>query len=104
MADTTTELVPVTGTPGELPPILLGRATPEVERQVEDFYNSVAEIFIRWVARRESKHTQRAYRGDVMAFVEYLGLRWPADATGLLTTSVVDVHEFRDMMVERGMA
>ena len=33
----------------ELPPILLGRATPEVARQVENFYNSVAEIFERWV-------------------------------------------------------
>src|SRR4051812_2778151 len=80
----------------ELPPILLGRATPTVERQVENFYNSVAEIFERWVARRESKHTQRAYKGDVLAFVEYLDLRWPEDATGLLTTSVTDVcHQTR---------
>src|SRR4051812_13278920 len=91
----TTELVPAT-TQAELPPILLGRATPAVARQVEDFYNSVAEIFERWVARRESKHTQRAYRGDVLAFVEFLGLRWPKDATGLLTTSVTDVcHQTR---------
>src|SRR4051795_13319246 len=88
----------------ELPPILLGRATPTVERQVENFYNSVAEIFERWVARRESKHTQRAYKGDVLAFVEYLDLRWPTDATVLLMTSVIEVHEFRDMMVQRGMA
>src|SRR3954451_7376362 len=88
----------------ELPPILLGRATPVVARQVESFYNSVAEIFERWVARRESKHTQRAYKGDVLAFVEFLGLRWPEESIGLLTTSVTDVHEFRDMMVQRGMA
>src|SRR3954452_4606230 len=88
----------------ELPPILLGRATPAVARQVEDFYNSVADIFERWVARRASKHTQRAYRGDVLAFVEYLDLRWPEDATGLLTTSVTDVHDFRDKMVADGMA
>ena len=33
------------------------------------FYASVAEVFERWVARRESKHTRRAYRQDVMAFV-----------------------------------
>src|SRR4051812_11367712 len=88
----------------ELPPILLGRATPAVARQIEQFYNSVAEIFDRWVARRESKHTQRAYKGDVLAFVEYLDLRWPEDATALLMTSVIEVYEFRDMMVQRGMA
>src|SRR3954453_18468059 len=88
----------------ELPPILLGRATPAVARQVEQFYNSVAEIFERCDPRRESKHTQRAYKGDVLAFVEYLDLRWPEDATALLMTSVIEVHEFRDMMVQRGMA
>src|SRR5436305_13796117 len=71
----------------ELPPILLGRATPAVARQVENFYNSVAEIFERWVARRESKHTQRAYKGDVLAFVEFLGLRWPDEATRLFAVS-----------------
>src|SRR4051794_28032753 len=87
----------------ELPPILLGRATPAVARQVEDFYNSVADIFERWVARRASKHTRRAYRGDVLAFVEYLDLRWPEDATGLLTTSVTDAHASRALMVQRGM-
>src|SRR5258708_7779214 len=48
------ELVPDASTRAELPPILLGRATPEVARQVENFYNSVAEIFERWVARRPS--------------------------------------------------
>jgi integrase/recombinase XerC len=39
-----------------------------------------------------------------MAFVEFMGLRWPADATGLLTTSVVDVHDFRDTMVRSNLA
>ena len=47
----TTELLPVTTTRAELPPILLGRATPAVERQVENFYGSVADILERWVAR-----------------------------------------------------
>src|SRR4051795_13288396 len=88
----------------ELPPILLGRATPAVARQVEDFYNSVAEIFERWVARRESKHTQRAYRGDVLAFVESLDLRWPAEATRLFAVSVADVQAFRDLMLAEGRA
>src|SRR4051812_24237619 len=88
----------------ELPPILLGRATPEVARQVENFYNSVAEIFERWVARRESKHTQRAYKGDVLAFVEFLELRWPEEATRLFAVSVTDVQAFRDLMLEDGRA
>ena len=69
-----TELVPVTTTQAELPPILVGRATPAVAAQVRDFYESVAAIFERWVTRRSSKHTQRAYRQDVMDFVQFLGL------------------------------
>src|SRR4051794_26796755 len=88
----------------ELPPILLGRATPAVARQVEGFYNSVAEIFKRWVARRESKHTQRAYEHDVLAFVAFLGLRWPDEATRLFAVSVADVHAFRDLMLAEGRA
>ena len=68
-----TELVPVSETRAELPPILVGRHTPAVEAQVGSFYRSVAEIFERWVTRRSSKHTQRAYRQDVMDFVQFLG-------------------------------
>src|SRR4051794_17195886 len=99
----TTELVRVEGLvatedgrPG-LPPVLLGRATPEVAAQVGNFYNAVAEIFERWVTRRASKHTQRAYRQDVMAFCEFLGLAWPRDATRLLAVTVADVLAFRDL-------
>jgi hypothetical protein len=66
-----TELVPVSETRPELPPILVGRATPAVEAQVGSFYSSVAEIFDRWVTRRSSAHTQRAYRQDVMDFVTF---------------------------------
>lgn len=98
---TRTELMPLAAANPEpgLPPVLAGRATPAVERQVQSFYHAVAEIFERWVARRESKHTQRAYRQDVMAFIEFLQIRWPEDATRLFTTSVVDVQAFRDAMV-----
>ena len=39
-----------------------------------------------------------------MAFVEFLGLRWPEEAVGLLTVSVADVLECRDEMVKGGMA
>jgi site-specific recombinase XerC len=94
-----TVLVPVTETRAELPPILVGRVTPAVEAQVGSFYGSVAEIFERWVTRRQSVHTQRAYRQDVMDFVEFLGLRWPDESTRLFTVSVAEVQAFRDQMV-----
>jgi len=105
MAETTgTEIVRVEEPRVSLPPILAGRQTPAVEAQVESFYNSIAEIFERWVTRRASKNTQRAYRSDVMAFVEFAGLRWPDEATGFLTVSVADVLECRDEMIKDGMA
>jgi integrase/recombinase XerC len=88
----------------ELPPVLLGRATPEVQIQVQGFYNAVADIFERWVARRSSKHTQRAYRRDVMAFAEFMGLRWPDDATRMLAVTVADVLAFRDEMLAEDLA
>ena len=86
------------------PPVLLGRATPEVAAQVRGFYDAVAEVFERWVARRASVHTRRAYRQDVMAFCDVLGLRWPDDATRLLAVSVADVLGFRDLMAAEGKA
>lgn len=103
--DGTTELVVIAedGRPG-LPPVLLGRATPEVAAQVHGFYDAVADIFERWVTRRASRHTQRAYRRDVMAFCEFLELRWPQDATRLLAVTVADVLAFRDLMVAEDRA
>jgi integrase/recombinase XerC len=83
----------------DLPPIQLGRATPAVERQVLSFYGSVAEIFERWVTRRSSQHTQRAYRRDVMAFVECLGVRWPEESGRMFTVTVAEVQAFRDLML-----
>src|SRR3954452_13585160 len=79
-----------------LPPILLARTTPEIGKRVEQFCLSLAEIFESWVNRHRSPHTQRAYRGDVEAFLTFLGIRWPEDATALLTASVQDVQAFRD--------
>lgn len=99
-----TEIVPVASATLEHPPILSGRHTSLVEAQVRSFYGSVAEIFHRWVTRRSSKHTQRAYRQDVMAFVEFLGIQWPEDSTRLFTVSVADVLAFRDMMLEEKKA
>jgi site-specific recombinase XerD len=104
MDEKTTELVLASDSKAELPPILLGRYTPEVAAQVGSFYGSVAKIFERWVTRRASKHTQRAYRQDVMAFVEHLGIRWPDDANLMLSVSVKAVLDFRDRMLADNMA
>jgi integrase/recombinase XerC len=87
-----------------LPPVLAGRETPDVLRRVEGFYLSVAEIFERWVARRESPHTQRAYRRDVMGFVVLLEIRWPEESYRLLAASIADVLRWRDRMIELGRA
>jgi len=84
-----------------LPPILAGRITPEVKERVEQFYFSVAAIFETWVTRRQSKHTQRAYREDIMAFVNFAGIRWPEESSRLLTVSIKDVQAFRDAIAER---
>ena len=82
----------------QLPPILLKHETPAIKKKVVQFYLSIAEIFERWVARRDSPHTQRAYRQDVMALVTFLGMTWPNDATALLTISVGDIHAWRDQL------
>jgi site-specific recombinase XerD len=97
------ELVPVEK-PELLPPVLAGHETGPVRERVEQFYVSVAEIFERWVARRKSHHTQRAYREDVMCFVRFMGFEWPRSAPDLLTVSVKDVQEFRDEMLAKGAA
>jgi len=87
-----------------LPPLLSGATPGRIEERVEKFFLSVADIFEAWVARRSSKHTQRAYRQDVMAFVEFMQIQWPADATALFQTSVRDVHAWRDHLVAQGRA
>jgi len=89
---------PAAGSEG-LPPILAGRVTTAAQAQTQGFYNAVAEIFERWVTRRSSKHTQRAYRADVIAFIEFVGIEWPREAWRLLTVSVGDVQAWRDAMV-----
>jgi site-specific recombinase XerD len=84
----------------ELPPVLAGHQTPEIRARAESFYAGVAELFERWVARHPSPHTQRAYRCDVLSFVDFLGVRWPQEAFRLLLASVADVHGWRDTMAE----
>jgi hypothetical protein len=72
--------------------------------RVADFYASVAAIFEAWVGRRKSQHTQRASRGDVMAFVEFMGWKWPEDFMNVLRGSILDVQAFKTHMVKQGAA
>jgi site-specific recombinase XerD len=83
----------------ELPPVLAGHLTPELRTRTESFYGGVAEMFERWTARRPSRHTQRAYRRDVLSFVDFLGIAWPQEAFRLLVASVADVQHWRDSML-----
>jgi integrase/recombinase XerD len=85
--------------PDELPPILAGHQTPQLRARAQSFYAGVAELFERWVVRRPSHHTQRAYRRDVLSFVDFLGLSWPQEAFKLLLASVADVQRWRDAMM-----
>src|SRR5450755_1425924 len=87
-----------------LPPVLSGANTPEIERRVENFFFSVASIFEAWVNRRKSEHTRRAYRGDVMAFVQFMGWGWPKDSVELLSASILDVQAWKNRMVEKHAA
>ena len=85
--------------PDELPPILAGQQTPQLRARAASFYAGVVELFERWVARRPSRHTQPAYRRDVLSFVDFLGLSWPQEAFKLLLASVADVQRWRDAMM-----
>ena len=103
MAEESDKIV-ILGNSELLPPILAGGETPVVKKRVEKFFSSVADIFERWVTRRQSPHTQRAYREDVMRFVKFMGWQWPRDAEQLLLVSIKDVQDFRDEMHGSGLA
>lgn len=87
-----------------LPPIEHGRATPALVRQVHGFYDSVAEIFERWVTRRKNERTQRTYRNHGLRFIQWLGLRWPDEASELLRVTSEDVQAYRDSLIAEGAA
>lgn len=71
-----------------LPPILVGTLTPDVHHPVNRFYVSIAQIFESWITRRQSPHTQRAYREDFMAFVKLMEIEWLDQAWKILTASI----------------
>jgi len=88
----------------EMPPVLSGHFTPALQARADSFYRGVAEMFERWAARHDSSHTRRAYRRDVLSFVDFLALRWPQQAEELLRASVADVQRWRDVMREQSKA
>lgn len=87
-----------------LPPLLAGAATPAVRARVEEFYSSVAVLFESWVNRRESPHTRRAYREDVMTFVRFMGWEWPRDSLEFLRVSITEVLAYRNLLLEQNAA
>jgi site-specific recombinase XerD len=101
--DATGRLVPAAGTayPSPLPPILDGCYTLTVEEKVRRFALSVPEMLERWISRRGSPHTRRAYRQDLFTFIGFAGLPWPEDATQLFAITVGQVQAYRDWMRTR---
>jgi len=87
-----------------LPPILLGNDTPDIQRRTEKFYLSVADMLEAWIARRPSKHTQRAYRQDVMHAVKFFEINWPSESHRLLMLHVHDIQTYRAALVEADYA
>lgn len=99
---------PVATTSGDtgrmLPPILEGCYTLAVEEKLQRFLGNVPEMLERWISRRSSQHTQRAYRQDLFTFIHFAQLGWPQEATSLFSVTVGQVHAYRDWMVQRGDA
>jgi hypothetical protein len=83
---------------------LTGALTPEIRERVGEFYRSVAAIFEAWFGSHKSADKQRAYGGDIIAFVGFLGMAWPDGAPGLFRISILDVQAFRADLVAREAA
>lgn len=87
-----------------MPPVLLGHESARSQERVRSFYESIGEIFERWVTRSQSSHTQRSYRRGVMAFVEFMGWGWPEESWQFLTATISDVVSWRELMIEQEKA
>lgn len=87
-----------------LPPILLQDASEQSRERVRSFYDSLDDIFERWVTRSASVHTRRAYRQDVMAFVAFMDWPWPQEAWRFLTATIAQVTAWRELMLEQARA
>jgi len=82
-------------------PILEGHYTLSVDEKVKRFVLGVPEILERWISRRASPHTQRAYRQDLFTFIGFAGITWPEQASDLFSITVAQVHAYRDWMIAR---
>lgn len=101
-AESGTPSLPLTSS---LPPVLVGHGTPAVEKAARQFYLSVDAMFDAWLRRTENPNTQRAYRRDVLDFVEFMAIPWPEESFRLLKVGVPDVQAWRDAMQhERNLA
>jgi len=89
---------------GAMPPITAGLESEGVQDRVRSFYESIGEIFERWVRRSESFHTQRSYRRGVTAFTEYMGWQWPDESWRFLTGTINDIAAWREMMIDEEAA
>jgi site-specific recombinase XerD len=87
-----------------LPPILDGCTTASIEEARRHFVLGVPELLERWISRRASRHTQRAYRQDLFTFICFAGIAWPDEAPVLFRITVAEVHAYRDWMIASGDA
>src|ERR1700752_4191128 len=87
---------PVVGPPATL----IGYDSPAVRDRARRFLASVPAMLEAWLKRSENANTQRSYRRDLQAFLQFLQLAWPAEADQLLHTTVDRVQEWRRLMLE----
>ncbi len=64
----------------------------------------IAKLVEQWFQYGDSANTARAHRTDVGAFLAFLGLDWPKEASRLLDVTKRDVRSFRDQMAARGLS
>jgi site-specific recombinase XerD len=87
-----------------LPPILNGCYTDSIEEARRQFVHGIPELLERWISRRASRHTQRAYRQDLFTFIRFAGIAWPGEAPALFRIKVAEVQAYRDWMMARSDA
>lgn len=84
---------------GILPLVFLERASPDIRRDGERFYNGVPDMLEAFIQKNKNPNTQRSYRRAIMNFIEFMGFDWPQDGWRMLrTVGVEDVRAWRDLM------